>query len=451
MESPAAIRNTSVPTGHSGTQPFSVRAVWRSVAIAFFLALGSLCDRTTAEEIRWDFNSDHEVTSAVNMEPGLVTGGCLSGQTVWDPHFSLRLPAAEIDARRFTRLTVRLYSSAKADLLDVYYQSPDGRWCLGGKLPIVKGWATYCMDLPRNHWRETDTGDVSKQWGGPSKRVNSLRIDPGNEANRRLAVDYVRLQTAAPELHEGVVAEPRGTTRRIQWNVPDKVVAGQPLTVSTELEIEPPKGVTSGSMFLCLRRGSTWLRLAQRPIRLSDKKLHIQVDLPISAYWYPGPAVIEVGCYELDLGESVVSTHPLQITSDRVGNVRPPAVELRRLGGDAAIFVNGQPLPGFAYVSGGALHLDYHREMAQAGVHLYARWFGASTSSDMGHVAPDRYDYAEFDRYMGTSRRQVALLDVFPNLRISWGAIDKGKSPNETQVRYDTVVGPGGYDKGQDP
>ena len=116
------------------------------------------------------------------------------------PIFPSACPAAEIDARRFTWLTVRLYSSEKADLLDIYYQSPDERWCLGGKFPILKGWATYCLDLTQNHWRETATGDVSKQWGGPSKRVSSLRIDPGNQADRWVAVDYVRLQTAAPGL-----------------------------------------------------------------------------------------------------------------------------------------------------------------------------------------------------------------------------------------------------------
>lgn len=84
--------------------------------------------------------------------------GHLSGQTTWDPHFSLRLPVREIEARRFTWLTVRLYSSEPADLLDIYYQSPDQRRCLGGKFPIVKGWATYCVDLTRNCWRKTTTG-----------------------------------------------------------------------------------------------------------------------------------------------------------------------------------------------------------------------------------------------------------------------------------------------------
>ncbi len=372
-----------------------------------------------AEEIRWDFNADREVTETANIEPGLVTEGHLSGRTTWDPHFSLRLPTQEIDARRFTWLTVRLYSSAPADLLDVYYHSPDGRWCLGGKFPIRKGWATYCMDLTQNHWRETTSGDASKQWGGPSKRVNSLRIDPGNQADRWVAVDYVRLQTAEPGFREGVVAEPRGTARLVKLTAPDKIAAGKPLVVSAQLEIEPPtelaspfaKGAGSdgrGTVVVCLRRGDTVLRFVERAVRLTEKTLAVQAALPISPYWYPGPAMVEVGCYELDPAEVATTSRPLEITSDRVGTVRPPVAELRRLGGDAAIHLNGRPLPGFLYVSAGALRLDCHREMAQAGVHLYADWFGGSMASDMGHVAPDRYDYAEFDRYF------AAVLDADP-------------------------------------
>ena len=33
----------------------------------------------------------------------------------------------------------------------------------------------------------------------------------------------------------------------------------------------------------------------------SKAKLQVRAELPTSAYLYPGPAVIEVGCYEFDL------------------------------------------------------------------------------------------------------------------------------------------------------
>jgi hypothetical protein len=389
------------------------------VGLVLFVMLLGRGKPAAAEEIRWDFNADREVTETTNLEPGLVAQGHLSGRTVWDPHFSLRLPTPEIDTRRFTWLTVRLYSSAAADLLDVYYRSPDGRWCLGGKFPVRRGWATYCMDLTRNHWRETATGEVSRQWGGPSKRVISLRIDPGNQADRWVAVDWVRLQTAQPDLREGVTVEPRATARLVNLVVPERIAAGKPLPVSAQLEIEPPAGSASsarkewpgerhGTAVVCLRRGDTILRFVERPVRLGEKILAIEAELPISPYWDPGPAVVEVGCYEADPAEGAAASRPVQITSDRVGTVQPPVAELRRLGGDAAIYLNGRPLPGFLYVSAGALRLDCHREMAQAGVHLYADWFGSSVASDMGHVAADRYDYAEYDRYF------AAVLDVDP-------------------------------------
>jgi hypothetical protein len=82
--------------------------------------------------------------------------------------------------------------------------------------------------------------------------------------------------------------------------------------------------------------------------------------------------------------------------------------ELRRIGGDAAIFVDGKPLPGYMFTFSGGLHPGYHREIAQAGVHLYCDWFGSSVDSDMGHVAPDKYDYSQYDRYF------AAILDVDP-------------------------------------
>ena len=373
------------------------------------ILIGLLGTAHGAETIEWNFDHPREVTGKVKIEPGHVTGGRLAGQAAWDPYVSLHVPVEGIDAAKFTWLTVRMYSSEKADLLDIYYQSPDKRWCLGGKLPVVKGWATYRMDLTKNRWRETQTGDVSKQWGGPSKRVSSLRIDPGNQAGRWVALDAVKLQPAAPGLEEGVIAEPRGTAKLVGINVPSTLEAGAKLAVSAAFEASVPPGLTSGTAWIRLGRGSTILRLIEQPVAFSDGRLTLQAELPVSAYWYPGPASVEFGFYELDLAQdSAASRRELQITSKRVGTVRPPVVELRPLGGGPTIHVDGKPIPGYLYVSHGGLHLDYHREIAQAGIHLYGDWFGASTASDMGHVEPDRYDYAEYDRYF------AAILDVDP-------------------------------------
>ncbi len=373
------------------------------------LAIAMLSPTAIAETFHWPMDGPGEFTRAVNIEPGRVADGKLSGQVAWDPYVSLNLPAEGIDATKFTWLTVRMYSSAKADVLDVYYKSPDGHWCLGGKLPIAKGWATYRMNLNENHWRETRTGDESRQWGGPSKRVESLRIDPGNQADRWVMIDDVALQTEVPGLQEGVAAEPRGRAELSVFHLPPTAEAGQQVRVSVELKAKAPQGPIEGTAFVRLRRGSTILRLVEQPVALSGEAVKIEADLPISAYWYPGSAAVEAGCYEVDLASGdFASTQELTITNRRIGSVRPPVVQLRPLGGDPAIFVNGKAMPGYAYLASGGLHLDYHREMAKAGVHLYCDWFGTSRYSDMGHVEPDRYDYSEFDRYF------AAILDIDP-------------------------------------
>ncbi|NUQ64850.1 MAG: beta-galactosidase [Pirellulales bacterium] len=363
-----------------------------------------------AETIHWPMNGPSEITQAVNIEPGRVAEGRLSGHVAWDPHVSFHLPAEGIDAGKFTWLCVRMYSSAEADVLDVYYESPDGRWCLGGKSPIAKGWATYRMNLSQNAWRETRTGEDSRQWGGPSKRVKSLRIDPGNQADRWVMIDDVALQTAEAGFQEGVRVEPRGTAEITAFELPASVETGQRAAVAVEMKTKIPQGLSAGTSFVQLRRGATILRLVEKPVALGGELLRIGAELPISAYWNPGPATVEVGCYELDLPTGgFAAGRELAITSRRIGSVRPPAVELRRLGGDAAVFVDGQVVPAFAFLAAGGLHLDRHREAAQAGIHLYCDWFGTSRYSDMGHVAPDRYEYSEFDRYF------AAILDVDPD------------------------------------
>ncbi len=88
--------------------------------------------------------------------------------------------------------------------------------------------------------------------------------------------------------------------------------------------------------------------------------------------------------------------------------MKPPVAELRLLGGDPAIFIDGQPLAGYAYSGNLGQGGAYQREMGEAGIHLYADWVGPTHNGDLGHVAADRYDYAEFDRYF------AAVLDVDP-------------------------------------
>ncbi len=371
--------------------------------------LAACCSAWAAEPIEWNLDDPSQVVSVVNLEPGLAENGRLRGWSAWDPYAYFRLPEEGIDAEELSWLRVRLYSSAEADLLDIYYRSPDGRWCLGGKYPISKGWATYTVDLTRNNWRETRSGDVSKQWGGPSKRVSSFRIDPGNQAARWVMIDSVWLGPARPDLEEGIELEPRGSGKLKALTVPKSVQAGDKLGVLAEVEISAPDELNQGTGFARLWQGPALMRIVEQPVDLTGKTINLQAELPTSRYWYPGTFSVEVGCYELAPVEGgPPAKHEIALTNPRMATVKPPLAELKPLGGDPAIFVNGKPMPGFMYASHGGLHLDYHREIAQADIHLYSDWFGGSRGSDMGHVADDEYSYGEFDRYF------AAILDVDP-------------------------------------
>ncbi len=98
----------------------------------------------------------------------------------------------------------------RADLLDIFYESPDKRWCSAASCRLPRAG-------PPTAWTSTRIAGVkrppapSRQWGGPSRRVSSLH--PGNQAERWVALDYVRLESPGPGLEEGVTVEPLGTAR----------------------------------------------------------------------------------------------------------------------------------------------------------------------------------------------------------------------------------------------
>lgn len=219
------------------------------------LSLLASLSGASAAPLLWSLDGQSEVVNAVNMEPGRVANGKLFGGSAWDPYFWLKLPPEGVNAAELTWLEVRLYSSAPADLLDVYYMSGDGHWCLGGKLPIARGWAVYRLDLTRNNWRETTSGDGSRAWGGPAKQVSSFRLDPGNEAGRTIMVDYVRLSALPADAVEGVTVEPRGAATLVRLTAPSRLDAGQPLPVSAEFDVQLPPDLKTLTGYVQLRHG----------------------------------------------------------------------------------------------------------------------------------------------------------------------------------------------------
>jgi hypothetical protein len=354
-----------------------------------------------AAPIEWPMDDQSEIVSAVGMDPGRVQNGKLVGLSAWDPHFTLGLPKSGLDADELTWLETRLYSSEPADLLDIYYQSADGKWCLGGKFPIAKGWAVYRIDLTQNTWRETTTGPDSRQWGGPSKQVSSFRLDPGNEAGRTILVDYVKLLPKPEGAVEGVTVEPMGKATLRTLTAPARAQAGATLKVSAAFDVQLPENLTSVTTYVRLRHGDEVMVTRENLREVAGaKSLSIAADLPLSAYWYPDDYVVEVGAYELEpAAGSKPAVAAIKLANARVGAVKPPVVKLQRLGGDAAIMLNGKPLGAMMMSFHGGDAFKLHREVGSAGMHVYADWFGASTNADIGHVAPDKYDYSAYDKY----------------------------------------------------
>jgi hypothetical protein len=363
------------------------------------LAVGLLGVAAGAAPLEWPMDQAAEVTKYVNLGASRVSEGLMRAESAWDPHFYLRLPEAGVDARELTWLEVRMYSSAPADLLDIYYQSPDGAWCLGGKLAVAQGWATYRMDLRTNRWRETTLGESAHQWGGPSGRVAVLRLDPGNEARRQLVVDYVRLTAAPADPQEGVTVEPPAPGRVGKLDAPARVVAGESFTVATEVEVTVPPGLRQVNLYLRLRQGAMPLWAEERTVAAAPR-LRLSAPVRLARYSLPGTYVLEVGSYELALTGPL--TREVQVRSP-LAAPRPAAVKLTKLGGDPAISVNGQPLAGIMACINGDGQFRLHRDFARAGLHVYSDWFGSSQGSDMGHTAADTYDYAVYDRYFAAA------------------------------------------------
>ena len=98
---------------------------------------------------------------------------------------------------------------------------------------------------------------------------------------------------------------------------------------------------------------------------------------------------------------TLASSAPVGPVEPQAGSVKPCVVKLQQIGGDPAITVNGKPIPGmmmYIYpVRGDSFKL--HREIGNAGVHLYADCFGTENAGDLGRTASGKYDYSVYDKY----------------------------------------------------
>ena len=103
---------------------------------------------------------------------------------------------------------------------------------------------------------------------------------------------------------------------------------------------------------------------------------------------------------------TLASAAPVEPVNPQDGSVKPCVVKLERIGGDPTITVNGKPIPGMMMcifpIKQEDAFIKLHREVGNVGMHLYADWFGTENAGDVGHIAPDRYDYSVYDKYFAS-------------------------------------------------
>ncbi len=364
------------------------------------LALVLMATCVSATEVTWSFDDGDQLTRSANLRDLFVAGGLASGIAQWDPYLFLPLPKGGLDAARLTRLTVRLYSSAPADQLAVYYACADGRWSLGHGPAVQAGWAVYRLDLTRLDYRDSSPLPDSRQWGGTSKRVNQLRIDPGNQAGRWIALDYLRLDPPGDEpFAVGAFPEATGDGKLVRVEAPAEVRAGDELKVSVTAGLEAPAGEQTAVIWL-LGDGGEIGATALRRVPVGTGTVTWSATFPQGTYQPPGTWRVQAALLETRLAGAGFGTDlaTVKLTNPRAGTVRPPAVVISDVGGPVPS-VDGRRLTPFFTVLRGASADLQRREMGAAGMHLFCDWFGTSGASDIGHVAPDRYDYLEYDRY----------------------------------------------------
>jgi len=373
------------------------------IALAAISSSLAVCALGQAPDIRWDFDTPDEVVSLSGVVGAGMADGCLSGLTRWDPYVFLQLPEGGADAAEYRTLIIRLYSSTTADLLDTYYKTAAGYWCLGGTLPIVAGWCIYTVDLPSNNWRETDQ-PAARKWGGPDGRVISLRIDPGNEASRWIILDRVALSGEAAKTR--VEPEERSAGIRVAASAPEEVAAGKPVEVELTLDVPAEAAVRALTAYARLQTATDLVGEAHTTIQAREGRADARFSLPTLPF-IDMEADLCVGV--LEATPSDAATEPaaarVRIVSPPIDPVGFPRCEVRELGGSPAVFVNGTPTPLFCFCGMDPLtELDRSREprhvaMAKAGVRVFSDWFGTSVSGSLGRLEDGGHDYAEFDLY----------------------------------------------------
>ncbi len=118
------------------------------------------------------------------------------------PYFALNLHRGNI-AARYSELLMELDSS-EATRMQLYFYASDSLTEIYGseKVPVAAGRQTLRLSLDQLRWRAIPSG-APAQWGGVTRAVSLLRVDPADRAGIHMRIQRIELSARAPLQQHG--------------------------------------------------------------------------------------------------------------------------------------------------------------------------------------------------------------------------------------------------------
>ncbi len=188
-----------------------------------------------------------------------------------------------------------------------------------------------------------------------------------------------------------------------------KLLTGWPFLSTLKIQLQGPNGSVFGTELA-----------ATAPEWPAGTILELNTDLTVPAYPWTGeykPALTLDGVpIELESGELPL----VSIIGPKGGTL--VEAEVKPLGGNPGLFVNGKPSSGLVYMTYN-LQAQYVRQFGEQAVHLYS--FAATSSSSHYNLAadvwlgPDEWDYSQLDQRIETILEQDPEAYIFPRVYIT--------------------------------